>query len=219
MKKTILSIFVIGIILSSCKNNEKKATTKDAEKVSIVKTQTTTTLKTLGSDSFVNWRASHLGGVKKRYGKIFFKDATFLINNGQLTNATATINMASLTVESFPEGSEQIVKLEGHLKSADFFNVEKHPTSKFELVKIEKSSGAFNSKITGNLTIAGITKSITFNANVTVSDNKATLKSEDFSINRADWSLTYNAEGTKGVPVDYLIANKIGLTINISVTK
>lgn len=219
MKKMILSIFVMGLIISSCGNNGKKVETKDAEKVSVVNTQQTTTLETFGNDSFVNWRASHLGGVQPRYGKVFIKDVTFLVNNGILSNATVAMDLASLTVENFPEGAEEIAKLKGHLQSPDFFNIEKYPTSKFELTQIQKTSGAFNSKITGNLTISGITKSIAFNANVDISENKVSIKSEDFSINRADWNLTYNAEGTEGVPVDYLISNDIGFTINVSATK
>lgn len=219
MKKIILAMFAMGMILSSCGNNGEKAETKEAEKVSVEKTQQTTTLKTIGNDSFVNWRASHLGGVQPRYGKVFIQDVTFLVNNGILSNATVEMDLASLTVESFPEGSEQIAKLEGHLKSPDFFNIEQHPTSKFELTQLEKTTGSFNSKITGNLTISGITKSISFNANVNVTENEVSIKSEDFSIDRADWNLTYNAEGTEGVPVDYLISDDIGFTINVSATK
>jgi polyisoprenoid-binding protein YceI len=219
MKKIILSMFAIGMILSSCGNNGKKAETKEAEKVSVEKTQQTTTLKAFGKESYIDWRASHLGGAQPRYGKVFIKDVTFLVNDGILSNATIELDLASLTVESFPEGSEQIAKLEGHLKSPDFFNIEQHPTSIFELTQLQETTGPFNSKITGNLTISGITKSITFNANVDVSENKVSIKSEDFSIDRADWNLTYNAEGTKGVPVDYLIANDIGFTINVSAAK
>ena len=219
MKKVILSMFAMGMILSSCGSNGEKVETKEAEKVNVESTKQTTTLNTIGDNSFVNWRASHLGGVQPRYGKVFFKDVTFMVNDGILTNATVEMNLASLTVESFPEGSEQIAKLEGHLKSPDFFNIEQHPTAKFELTQLQKSSDPYNSIITGNLTISGITKSITFNANIEVSDSKVSIKSEDFSINRADWNLTYNAEGTEGVPVDYLISNDIGFTINVTATK
>ena len=219
MKKLILSIAIVGMTLSSCNNNGKKVDTKDAKKVTVVSTSQTITLNNIDEGSFVNWRASHLGGVQPRFGKVFIKDVTFAVNNGKLANATVTMNLSSLTVESFPEESEQTAKLEGHLKSPDFFNIEKYPTSKFELTQLKESSGDFNSKITGNLTISDITKSITFNANVEISENRASIKSEDFSIDRTDWNLTYNTEGTEGVPVDYLISNNIGFTINVSSIK
>ena len=71
----------------------------------------------------------------------------------------------------------------------------------------------------GNLTMLDVTKSITINANVKVSENEVSVKSEDFKINRTDWGLSYNTEGTAGVPVDYLIANDIGFTIDVTITK
>ena len=94
-----------------------------------------------------------------------------------------------------------------------------HPTAKFELTNVEKTTGDYNSKITGNLTILEVSKSITFNANIAVLDNSVAINSEDFSVNRQDWGLNYHTEGDAGVPADYLIANTVGFTINVSVIK
>ncbi len=80
----------------------------------------------------------------------------------------------------------QIAKLVGHLKSDDFFKVAKYPTSKFEITNIIETSGKYNAKVTGNLTILETTKSISFNTNIKVSDTEISLQSEDFSINRTD---------------------------------
>jgi len=217
-----LSFFIVLLALTlmvSCSDSGKAAKTKDAEKVAVVKTNNTSSFKTIKDNSHVAWRASHLGGVQKRFGKISVKDATLLVNNGKLSNATVIIDMAKLTVENFPAGAAETGKLTGHLKSPDFFNITKFPTSKFELTNLQQSSGPFNSSVTGNLTILGVTKSITFNANVKISDNEVTVKSEDFTIDRRDWGLSYNTEGTAGVPVDYLISNDIGFTIDVALTK
>lgn len=219
MKRIFLLVMIVGVMMTSCNNNGKKAETKNAENVEVIKTNKTETFKTVKDGSFVNWKASHLGGVQPRFGKIYFEDATFLVNNGILTNVNVAINILTLTVENFPEGAEEIGKLTGHLQSADFFDVEKYPTSKFELTNIQKNTGDFNSKVTGNLTILEVTKSITFSANINVTEEEVSMQSEDFSINRTDWGLSYNTEGTAGVPVDYLIANNIGFTINIVLTK
>ena len=73
--------------------------------------------------------------------------------------------------------------------------------------------------VTGNLTILDVTKSITFKANISINENEVSVISEDFSIDRTEWGLTYHVEGSEGVPVDYLIANDIGFTINLTVTK
>lgn len=206
-------------MFSSCSDNGKHAKTKDAAKVEVVKNSKTGTFKNVVAGSHMTWRATHLGGLQPRFGKVGLKNAEFLVNGGKVTNATVVVDLNSLTVESFPAGSQQIAKLEGHLKNADFFNTPTYPTAKFELTDIKEGSGDFNSVVTGNLTIKDKTKSITFNANVNVANDKVSIISEDFSVNRTDWDLTYNTEGTVGVPKDYLIANDIGFKIDVTAGK
>ncbi|MCP3930293.1 MAG: YceI family protein [Bacteroidetes bacterium] len=218
MKKLILVVFAIGALLSSCSDTGKKVETKDAEEVSISKNESTAVYNKINTGSHVAWRASHLGGVGPRFGKINLKSAELLVNDGQLTNAVVEMDMTTFTVENFEdEGSK--AKLTGHLQGDDFFMISTYPTSKFELTNITKSEGDYNVLATGNLSILDVTKSITFKANVSISDNKISVKSEDFSVDRTDWGLTYNTEGTAGVPTDYLIANNIGFAIDVSLTK
>ncbi len=218
-KIIFLSLVISGVMLSSCSSTGNQAETKAAETVKTVNASDATTLNTVAEGSFVSWRAAHLGGVQPRFGKIFIKDADVKVSNGTVVNASIVMDIASLTVENFPAGAEEIGKLKGHLLSPDLFNAEKFPTAKFELTNLEKATGTYNSKVTGNLTILGVTKSITFNANVVAEDAKVAIRSEDFSIDRTDWGLTYNVEGTAGVPVDYIIANDVGFTINTTVGK
>ena len=53
-------------------------------------------------------------------------------------------------------------KLEGHLKSGDFFEVEEFPTASYEITKVtENTAGDYNTLLEGNLTIKGITKPVT----------------------------------------------------------
>ena len=219
MKKLFFLLLFAGILLSACSNNGRKVEAQDAKKVGVTQNDQTATFATVNAESHVKWKASHLGGVQPRFGKISLKSAEFLVNGGQLTNATVVIDMGAITVESFPEGSTDIAKLTGHLQSDDFFNIEKFPVATFELTKQETQSGNYNTKVTGNLTILDVTKSISFNANINTSVDKVSIKSEDFSVDRTDWGLVYNTEGTAGVPTNYLIANNIGFTIDVSVKK
>lgn len=220
MKKTILTTVVVGaMILTSCSNNGNKAETNEAQEVVVNAEEQTISFNKVSENSYVAWRASHLGGAQPRFGKISIKKAEFAVNNGTLKNASVQMEMNTLTVENFPEGHENIAKLTGHLQSADFFDVEKHPTSMFELTGVEKVDGEFESIVTGNLTIMDVSKSIAFKANVIMTDTEISIKSEDFAVNRSDWDLTYHAEGAEGVPVDYLIADDIGFTIDVSLTK
>ncbi len=219
MKKIILSVFIMGTLLTSCSNNEKKAETTEAQEVAASQSESATAVTIIKGGSHITWRATHLGGVSPRYGKVSLKSAEFVVDNGTLTNAMILMDMASLTVESFPEGDEQIEKLRGHLLSDDFFKVSTYSTSKFELTSIEATAGDYNSKVTGNLTMLDQTKSITFSANVTISDNEVSVTSEDFSVDRQDWGLSYHTEGEEGVPTDYLIADDIAFKIDVTLTK
>ena len=80
-------------------------------------------------------------------------------------------------------------RLTAHLKSADFFEVQEHPTAKFVSTKIELAADG-KAKITGNLTLHGKTKEISFPATVAVTDKGLTLASE-FQIDRTDWGINY----------------------------
>lgn len=219
MKKTTLVVLAMGAIFASCSDNGKKVKANEAETVATVKNESTVEFKTVKEESYMDWRASHLAGAQPRFGKISVKTADVLINNNKLSNAMITIDMTSFSVDNFEGDEESTNKLTGHLQSDDFFKVGSYPTSTFELTNVEEGKGDYNAIITGNLTILDATKSITFNANVLISENEVTIKSEDFAIDRTDWGLIYHTEGTEGVPVDYLIANDIGFTINVTLTK
>src|SRR3954466_8211575 len=73
-----------------------------------------------------------------------------------------------------------------HLKSPDFFEVRRFPTARFESTNTE--SGAGGSQITGKLTLHGVTKEVSFPANVEVTDLGVKLAGE-FSINRLDFGI------------------------------
>jgi polyisoprenoid-binding protein YceI len=86
-------------------------------------------------------------------------------------------------------------RLTNHLKSPEFFDVAKFPTSSFVSTAIEAGGKDPKAKdathtVTGNLTLHGVTKSISFPAKIAVSGDKATLDSE-FFINRKDFGITY----------------------------
>jgi polyisoprenoid-binding protein YceI len=96
-------------------------------------------------------------------------------------------------------------KLTGHLKSPDFFGVKDNPKAKFVSTKIAKGGKAY--EITGDLTLLGKTKSITFPA--TISASGGNLKIEgDVKIDRNDFGMTYG----KG-KVDDHVAIKVAVEV------
>lgn len=98
-------------------------------------------------------------------------------------------------------------KLTGHLKSSDFFDVNKHPKAIFEAKKLDANKDGDNTHlVTGTLTMLGETKEVSFPAKMTMSDDKVTLKAT-FPIDRTKWGMKYgqgkvNNEVTISVSID-----------------
>jgi len=100
-----------------------------------------------------------------------------------------------------------VAKLTNHLKSPDFFGVKSNPKAKFVSSKVEKSGDAY--KITGDLTMCGQTKSISFPATIAV--NGGTLKlSSKFKIDRTQWGMMYG----RG-----MIDDEVAISVSISAMK
>ncbi len=104
-------------------------------------------------------------------------------------------------------------KLTGHLKSPDFFDTKANPKATFVSTEIKKGGekGASHT-VTGNLTIKGITKSVTFPATINVAGDNASVDAE-FAINRRDFSLNY-----AGMPND-LIRDDVVIKLAIKAKK
>jgi len=79
-------------------------------------------------------------------------------------------------------------RLTGHLKSAEFFDVETFPEAKFSSQSIAASEGGFT--VTGNLELHGVTKEISFPATIELTDSGLAANAE-FSINRFDFKIVY----------------------------
>lgn len=134
-------------------------------------------------ESKVTWKAykvtgAHTGTVDLKAGALVFEEST-------LTGGEFTVDMTSL-ISTDLEG-EYKGKLEGHLKSDDFFGVEKHPEANLVFTRVTPS-GKNSYEVTGDLTIKGITKPITFDVSVYGSKATATLK-----IDRAAYDVRYGS--------------------------
>jgi len=97
-------------------------------------------------------------------------------------------------------------RLTGHLKSPDFFNVQQFPTATF--VSTSVSQQATNSTITGNLTLHGITKQISFPASIVVAADSVEVKAQ-FYINRLDFGMKYAGKA------DDLIRKEVVIKLNM----
>jgi polyisoprenoid-binding protein YceI len=99
------------------------------------------------------------------------------------------------------------------LKADDFFAVATFPEASFEITEVKAGATAADAVISGNLTIKGISKNITFDAKVDEVSETAVKTSADFNILREDWAVNY--EGKK----DDLISKEINFKVTIVATK
>jgi len=137
---------------------------------------------------------SHDGGFKRFAGKISAA-------NGVVVGAKVKIAMDSTWADN--------PRLTGHLKSPDFFDVVKYPTATFSVTAVADAKGT--KSVTGNLDLHGVTKSISFPAEIQVTDDAVTVKAE-FAINRKDFNINY-----PGKPND-LIRDNVVLKLDIKAT-
>ncbi len=110
------------------------------------------------SKSTVKWEGKKIGGAHN--GHIAIKEGMFSVKGDKLASGTFVIDMQSMTNDDL-EDADYNAKLIGHLKSDDFFSVEKFPTA---TLKVTSSSKFVAGKATvkGDLTIKGKTNPIEF---------------------------------------------------------
>lgn len=132
-----------------------------------------------------------------------------------IDSATPANSSVSITIEtaSVTTGNDQ---RDGHLRTPDFFDVENHPQATFVSTMVERDGADWH--ITGDLTINGVSKSVTipFESAGSAKDpfgNTRVGFEGRTTIDRTDWNLKFNAAlETGGV----LVSEKIGLEFDIS---
>ncbi|MFV0590957.1 MAG: YceI family protein [Draconibacterium sp.] len=136
--------------------------------------------------SKVFWNAKKVTG--EHSGVLSLSDGTVSVKNGKVTGATINLDMNSIDCTDL-EG-EWKDKLIGHLKSDDFFSVEKHPKATFAIKSVEKDGAQH--KVVGDLTIKGIKHEISFPADVKVGEDGITANGTA-TLDRTQWDIRYNS--------------------------
>jgi len=138
----------------------------------------------------------HKGGFRKFAGE-------FHVTGGKVagTGNKVVIDTTSLWADN--------ERLTGHLKSPDFFGVAQHPTAIFETISVAQNTTNFT--VTGNLTLHGVKKQISFPADIKVSNDSADVTAR-FFLDRFDFQMKYPGKA------DDLIRKEVVLTLNIKAT-
>lgn len=138
--------------------------------------------------STIKWTAYKVTG--KHFGKISLKSGSLEVSKTKLTKASFEVDMTTLTVEDI--SGEWADKLKGHLQSDDFFSIEKHKTATFVSTKIVPTAKPGVFSITGNLTIKGITKPITFDATTKIEGGKV-VGTSTLKVDRTNYDIKYGS--------------------------
>jgi len=214
MKK--IAGYALLLLLAACNSPEgKNAEVGDKKAVN----NSGGTTYVLDSTSLIKWAASK--PTQTHEGTFAVKEGSFIVNDNNLTGGNFVIDISSLKVTDLTEKDGK-GKLEGHLKSPDFFDIAKFQSSKFEITKVEpvvadSSTGMKDAThtISGNLKLKDSTKNITFPARITIDERSMTAKA-DLNIDRTMWGMNYKGPGN---PQDWFISKQVNLKLDLSASK
>ncbi len=213
MKKLVFNLFTVaalGLAVVACKN-EKKAETTDAKEVQEV--AASAKYKAIPENSMIMWKANKIVGGHE--GTINVSNGVANLEGDKLVGGSFIFDINTINHTDIPKEEESHAKLTSHLKNADFFDVENHDTAVFEITSVEGNN------VSGNLTLKGIKKNVTFPAQVTVNGDELTISSETFTIDRTEWGIEYNS-GKVMDPAklgDYLIKDDVELKVMVKAKK
>lgn len=208
----IATVLFLGLAVVSCKKATNETEAKSAEEVSNVEEAAKYTAD--ASASTIAWKGS--APTKSHNGTISISEGSIALEGGKLTGGNFIIDMNSI-VNLDLEDETYNGKLVGHLKSADFFDVENNAFSAFAITGVEEKDG--KTMVKGNLTIKGIKKNIEFPASITVDGDAVSFTSEAFNIDRTEWDVKYNSGKFFEDLKDKLIEDNIELSFTVKATK
>lgn len=144
-----------------------------------------------------------------------FKEATakIALDDADLTKSQVSVDINAASIDTGD------AKRDDHLKSPDFFDVKKFPKLTFKSTKIAKAGAGY--KLTGDLTIRDVTKSVTLDATVSAPvktpwGNQARAAKVTGKIKRGDFGLKWNKALEAGGVV---VGEEVTLNVSAEVTK
>ena len=155
--------------------------------------------------SSIQWKAEKVVGSHE--GEISLKSGELIYEEGNLVGGSFTIDMTSIICTDL--SGEYKGKLEGHLKSEDFFSVETYGTAGLVITNVQKVNSKKHT-ITADLTIKGITKSVTFESNA--EENKLTAS---IQIDRTQFNVKYGSGSFFDGLGDNMIYDEFELTVSL----
>ena len=178
------------------------------------------------NESIVKWEGYKPAG--KHHGTVKVVQGELGLHNGQLIGGFFDFDLNSIECLDL-ENEKSNKKLVNHLKSEDFFHVAEFPTARFKITEVTPIGNGTTENpedeitpthnITGNLTMRGTSKSITFPAMVKMTDESIITKTNQFIIDRTEWGLNYKSKKIFENLKDDFIKDDMAIAIELKVDK
>ncbi len=164
--------------------------------------------------SKIAWVGKNVAGGTHT-GHISLESGLVIMDGTQLKGGQFIIDMNTITVTDLTGSRKE--RLENHLRSEDFFEIEKHPKTTFKITEVRRNGQQL--AITGDLTMKNITKSITFPASVTRSGDRLTAQAKDVTIDRTQFDVKYRSGNFFSGLGDRAISDQITMDIELVAKK
>ena len=146
------------------------------------------------ADSVIRWTGRNL--FNHHNGTLRLSSGKLVVQDGELRSARFEIDMNTIACEDLTD-SQWNAMLIGHLHHTDFFDVANHPKAVFECTSAERldvpHDGLPNYRITGNFTLRGITKPLTFDALIARADTGRLTGQAVLELDRTDYGSQYGS--------------------------
>jgi polyisoprenoid-binding protein YceI len=163
--------------------------------------------------STFKWTGKKVAG--SHWGYVKFSDGTISVEKGKILGGTFNVDMTTMDVQDLK--GEWGSKLLGHLKSDDFFGVDKFAKSTLVLKSVTPKGGAAYD-VKADLTIKGITKEVNFPATITMDKTTITAVA-NFKVDRTQYNIKYGSGSFFENLGDKAIDNEFGIEVNLVATK
>jgi polyisoprenoid-binding protein YceI len=157
------------------------------------------------SASKVLWLAKKVTG--EHNGTVAISKGSLSVDGNKLVGGSFTIDLKSIVCKDLTDPTYN-QKFITHISSGDFFEVEKFPTATFVITKVA------GNQISGNMTVKGITKAITFPAQISVTGGKVAATAS-ITLDRTDYNIKYGSKKFFESIGDKAIFDDFALTVSL----
>lgn len=166
--------------------------------------------------SKVIWTGSKIGG--RHEGTVKIKSGTVTLKNGYLASAEIIVDMNSIECTDLKDKNLN-QKLVGHLKSADFFEVDKYPEAKFVITKPDRRLNQ-DYMVVGKLTVKDKTSEVKIPTTLVFEkDNKSFMTTVSFVFDRTKHDIKYGSEKFFKNIGDKAIYDEVDVLIELHASK